>query len=230
MAKDKRFGYDNESHHLIQYKILPPSLIALRNELQKPENKDIYDYANEATTFEGSLANIAEKLDILLDGIYDVPDLCDVLLSAMRRRGLYGTQPHLRDSRLMNVELTEKEGTVEVTARKENEVTLAPGQVENKREATTHICGWPLCHRRVPVAHFLCQTHLWAIPAKMRGTLWATYREGQHNDSASFRAIRDEFKAWALKSDQYAKEAKGREDLNIPPIPIAEQDSVPEQK
>lgn len=228
MAKDKQFGYDNESHHLVELKIAPASLIALRNELQKPENKDISDYAIQGNSFEDCLARIATCLDIVLDGIYDVPDLCDVLMKAMRGRHTFVSQPHLRDPRLMNVELVEKEGTVEMIQKHESEaITIAPSEVVDVTESKKHTCGWPLCHRKVPVTHFLCQTHLWAIPAKMRGTLWAAYREGQHNDSASFRAIRDEFKAWALKSDQYAKEAKEREGLNIPPIPVTDQGSEP---
>lgn len=123
------YGYDNETHHLIQIKVPPPSLIALRDELAKPENKDISDYAIQGTTFEECVGRIAEKLDILLDGLYDGADLCDLLVSAMRSRGSFKTQPHLRDKRLMNVELTETEGEVTVTPLEENEVTLAPSEV-----------------------------------------------------------------------------------------------------
>lgn len=137
------YGYDNETHHLIQIKVPPPSLIALRDELAKPENKDISDYAIQGNTFEECVGRIAEKLDILLDGLYDGADLCDLLVSAMRSRGTHLAQPHKRDSRLVNAELVETENEVTVTQIEDNAVTLAPSQLTEVKDCGPNLMNCP---------------------------------------------------------------------------------------
>lgn len=104
----------------------PDSLVALRKELQK--HPDICEACSVPTirTFEETLAVIAMKLDIALDGSYDVGPLCEVLVSALRNRGKFNTVPHLRDSRLLDVEMLEKEGEVEIVQRDRNVETLVP--------------------------------------------------------------------------------------------------------
>lgn len=112
------YGQDLSIHHLLEIREPPPSVIALRVELAQPQHKDIYDAAIKEPTFERVLAKIGERLDILLDGEYDASELCDVLVTALKNRSLKGSgsSPHKRDSRLLNVELVErdKEVTVEV--------------------------------------------------------------------------------------------------------------------
>jgi hypothetical protein len=79
-------GVYNNPNSLIEIKESPPGLIALRTELAKPENKDIAEIAQRETTFEGSLATIAERLNILVDGVYDVEPLCQKLAEEMKKR------------------------------------------------------------------------------------------------------------------------------------------------
>lgn len=114
MADNNGYGSTKNEHHLILEKFTPESLVALRTELARPCNRDISERAARESTFEGALATIGECLDIALDGVYDVAELCDVLASAMRKRHLHGSQPHLRDSRLVNVEMVERAGTVQL--------------------------------------------------------------------------------------------------------------------
>jgi hypothetical protein len=116
----KRWGVDHETHHLLEVRVPPPSIIALREELDKlglshdPKDKEMYEYVRSGVNFESCIANLAERLDIVLDGLYDAAELCDVLVSALRRKNMYHNQPHLRDERLVNVELVEREDTVTV--------------------------------------------------------------------------------------------------------------------
>jgi hypothetical protein len=119
-------GATKNDHHLILEKFTPESLVALRSELAEPHNSDIFNRAIKEPTFEGALATIAECLDIVLDGMYDVPDLCAVLAAAMRQRHSHGSQPHLRDQRLRNVEMVEREGTVVLEEVADGIVTVAP--------------------------------------------------------------------------------------------------------
>lgn len=103
-------GY-HSPHHLIEIKEPPASVVALRKELEKPENRDIYDYASQGTDFADCMGRIALKLSIALDGEYDGADLCGMLVNAMRARKVAdGTgRPHLGDSRLVEAEIVEKE-------------------------------------------------------------------------------------------------------------------------
>lgn len=104
----KNFGHDLDTHHLISLKQPPPSMIALRNELALPSNKDIYDEAIKGKNIEESLGTVAARLDILLDGTYDMEALCNVLMTALKSRYGYKNQPHLRDSRLVSAEIVER--------------------------------------------------------------------------------------------------------------------------
>lgn len=130
--KQKNWGQDLHTHYLLEIREPPPSLIALRSELASPENKDIYDAAIKETTFEAVLGTIASKLDIALDGLYDVPDLCDLLANVLRNRNMPGTsnQPHLRDRRLLNVEMVEKDKDVELVRVSD----LGPGTLVGEKE------------------------------------------------------------------------------------------------
>lgn len=67
-------------------KEVPPEMIELRNELYN--HQDVYQEAVKGNSFEESLGKIATKLNIALDGLYDVPDLCKLLLGALRNRNV----------------------------------------------------------------------------------------------------------------------------------------------
>lgn len=86
----------------------PASLIALREEL--PKHPLIYVEAQKGRNFEECLATIAYMLDIALDGMYDVEDLCDLLVKELKRVGAIsvdGTSVAKKDSRLVAVTLVE---------------------------------------------------------------------------------------------------------------------------
>lgn len=105
-------GTDNDTHYLIQLKEAPDSLIALREELLK--HPDICEYAVQGDTFEDCLGRIALKLDIALDGMYDIQPLCAMLVSVLRKRHMFGANPHLRHKGLISAELVETEKGVEL--------------------------------------------------------------------------------------------------------------------
>lgn len=117
-------GYDNDTHYLIQIKEPPASIIALREEL--PKHPNIYGEAQKGNTFEECLGIIAAKLDIVLDGLYDADDLCQLLLDCLRKRHMFPDSPHLRSSKLRDVELIEREGTVEINERDREQLTITP--------------------------------------------------------------------------------------------------------
>lgn len=99
----------------IHYKPTPESLIALRNEL--PRHKDIYEKANKGDSFEECLAIIAAELRIVLDGLYDAAELCDLLVSELKRRHLIvlaGYEDATADPRLVPVRLVESKDTVKI--------------------------------------------------------------------------------------------------------------------
>lgn len=116
-------GYD-DSHHLVAIHQPPASLIALREELVY--HPDIFEYAALGVDFEDVLGRIALKLDIALDGVYDVEPLCAVLVEAMRKRRFFPGNPSLRHKDLMDVELVEKEGKIELQERNRMVDTIVP--------------------------------------------------------------------------------------------------------
>ena len=118
----KNYGYDNDTHHLIQIRQPPPSIIALREEL--PKHPDIYNEAIQGNTFEECIGIIAARLDVVLDGIYDPEPLCTMLVDVLRKRHMYGSNPSLRHSDLVDVELVERENSVEVVKRDRTTITI----------------------------------------------------------------------------------------------------------
>lgn len=79
-------GLYNNPNPYVEIKEPPPGLVALRTELAKPENADILKIAAYETTIEGSLATIAEKLGIIVDGVYDMHPLCEMLTKTLKDR------------------------------------------------------------------------------------------------------------------------------------------------
>lgn len=66
----------------------PASLVALREELALPQNMQVFDYAILGRNFEECLARVALMVGIAVDGYYDVPELCDVLVTALKKRSV----------------------------------------------------------------------------------------------------------------------------------------------
>jgi hypothetical protein len=110
------------SDERIEHKEPPASLVALRDEL--PKHPLIYNEAIKGRNFEECLATIAYMLDIALDGMYDVADLCDLLVTELRRIGTIsvdGTSVAKKDPRLVAATLVEmkdriviERGTLEI--------------------------------------------------------------------------------------------------------------------
>lgn len=124
----KSYGYHTPLPTLL-IKEPPASLLALRTELALPANIDIYQASFKGASFEDCIGIIAAKLDIALDGDYEPDKLCEVLVEAMRARGRFASQPHLRAAGLVAVELEEKEGEVEIKEIKESDGTIIAGIV-----------------------------------------------------------------------------------------------------
>jgi hypothetical protein len=121
-------GYDKDTHYLLSIHEPPASLVALRIELVK--HPDIYLAAQKSSTFEESLAIIGEKLDIVLDGDYDVEPLCAMLVDCLRKRGRHKDSPHLRHASLIDAEIIETEKGITLATRDRGVSTeLPPGSV-----------------------------------------------------------------------------------------------------
>lgn len=97
----KKFGYKNE-HHLIQEKVIPEELQQLAHLLLLPRYKGVRDKAIEGRTFEECIGIIAAFYDIALDGEYDVPEICKILVQFMT-----GHKSVVKE--LIPVELVERE-------------------------------------------------------------------------------------------------------------------------
>jgi hypothetical protein len=111
-------GNDYDSHYLLAIKEVPTSLIELRREMGY--HPDICAIAIKEDTFSTVLASIALQLDIALDGTYDVGPLCEMLVEALRSKRFNTVSratPHLRSSKLMNVELVETASEITLVER-----------------------------------------------------------------------------------------------------------------
>lgn len=98
---DPAYGYKNE-HHLIQEKVAPQEVQQLANLLLLPRYKGIRDKAIEGSTFEECIGIIAAFYDIALDGQYDIPEVCKMLVQVMT-----GHKSVVKE--LIPVELVERE-------------------------------------------------------------------------------------------------------------------------
>lgn len=127
VVKGKRWGYNMDVPNAI-IKEIPDSLLALRTEL--PMHPDIYEYAIKGLNFEDCCARIAEKLDIVVDGVYDGDKLCAVLVEALRKRRFHGLAPHLRVPGLVAAEIVETAKGVSL-----ERVTTEVGVIASSAEA-----------------------------------------------------------------------------------------------
>ena len=104
----KTFGTDHTTHHLLEIREPPPSIVVLRNLLHLPANEDILRASMQAGTFEEAMATIAMWLGIVIDGVYDAAILADVLATALSKRKLGSElRPHILDPRLSSAEILE---------------------------------------------------------------------------------------------------------------------------
>lgn len=117
-------GTDDTTHHLILIKEPPASLVALRKELAF--HPDICSEAVKGNSFQEVLGIICLQLDIAVDGLYDVEPFCAMLVEVLRKRRFFSSSPHLRHKDLVDVELVEREGTVELVERDRNVSTQLP--------------------------------------------------------------------------------------------------------
>jgi hypothetical protein len=117
-------GHDLDTHHLLELREPGANLRALREELQY--HPDITAAAVAGQTFEECLAIIGIKLDIALDGDYDVEDLCGVLVSAMRNRRFHPGNPSLRAAGLVDIEMVETSDSISVVHRDRSIETTLP--------------------------------------------------------------------------------------------------------
>lgn len=137
--EEHNWGTDHFTHHLLEIREPPPSIVELRNLLQEPQHADILADAQKATSFSEAIGTIAARLDIALDGSYDVDGLCRVLCTCLRGRFTNNSTPHLRSPELVNVELHETEDEVKLVEAFENTIDANP--------ASEH--AWTLYMQRV---------------------------------------------------------------------------------
>jgi hypothetical protein len=134
MSNEKKDAGYKDEHHLIEERVPPPSVIALREEMALPHNKDIYDEVIKGRNFEECLGILAAKLDIVLDGLYDASSLCEVLFLALKNRKEFGAQPHLRVPGLVQAEIQETAKEIKLV-RANNAPMVAREETKKKAEA-----------------------------------------------------------------------------------------------
>lgn len=129
-------GSDHDTHHLLDIREMPASLIELRKELGY--HPDITDKAQHGETFAECLAIICTSLDIVVDGVYDIGPFCEMLLVALRARrfGYSNVLSHKMLS-LVPAEIVETAEGITLQRRDENVSTILPEGaivVEDKKE------------------------------------------------------------------------------------------------
>lgn len=116
-AARKALAASNQAH--IKEDV-PKELELLRHELTQPQHRNIFVAAQMETTFEAALGTVAAKLNIALDGLYDVPDLCGMLYRALQARPVDHVQaPPLPE--LQTVELVETDQEIHLLPVYDNE-------------------------------------------------------------------------------------------------------------
>jgi hypothetical protein len=102
-------GLGRKRNALMTYhEMLPPEILALQQELKNWPM--ISEEAQATKSIEECLGTIAARLGILLDGMYDVPKLCEMLtkrLYEMRTTAIYVPSTELTEVRI-------KEGANEI--------------------------------------------------------------------------------------------------------------------
>lgn len=116
-------------------KEIPQSLIKLREMLQLPAFFNISSKAQKEPTFEMSLGSIAADLNILLEGDYNVEDLCSMLCEALTNSTKAGTvdSPQLLSSKLIAAKIEETENALNIEFAK-----LPAAKTADAKSVTMH--------------------------------------------------------------------------------------------
>lgn len=153
----------------LEIKFLPPELVELRKEIIK--HSDILAVVQNAKTFEDGLGGIAAKLNIALDGLYDVPDLCRLLIDALHNRnvdralapniaGLQSVEMVETDKEISLLPVTDADWSKEFAHKKDSAGSLPPYTVCSGCKTEFDCCseracgkgeeveqlGWPVGH------------------------------------------------------------------------------------
>lgn len=128
MTEDRKWGTDHSTHHLLEIREPPPSIVELRNLLQEPQHADILADASKGRDFNESIGIIAARLDVALDGDYDADGLCRMLCTCLRGRFTNVSTPHLRAEGLVNAKLEETEDELRLVEAIENTIDPAAGE------------------------------------------------------------------------------------------------------
>jgi hypothetical protein len=88
--------------------------------------------------------------------------------------------------------------------------------VRSQGQTRDHHCHWPGCEKPVPPAMWGCRGHWFALPAKLRAKVWATFRPGQEvngTPSEAYMKVANEVQAWirVREKDEHAARASADE-------------------
>lgn len=75
--------------------------------------------------------------------------------------------------------------------------------VRSQGQTRAHHCHWPGCTKQVPPAMWGYSPHWFALPARLRARIWATYKPGQEvllTPSAEYLAAADAAQKWIALS------------------------------
>lgn len=114
-AKSIQESRYTNNHHLIQEKIIPDSLVALRTELDHMAHFHIALRAKKEKDFEGAIGQIAACLSIALDGSYEPDNLFSMLVDALRAKR--NGSPYIPPEGIMT-DLEERENSIELKENK----------------------------------------------------------------------------------------------------------------
>ena len=78
--------HDLSTHHLLEFKHPGDAIIALAEELDRPQNRDLRSNAQKQPTFELVLAQLGADLGVIFDGNYDADFIAAVLVKHMKMR------------------------------------------------------------------------------------------------------------------------------------------------
>lgn len=82
------------------------------------------------------------------------------------------------------------------------------------RITTLHKCPWPDCRELVPVIHWGCKPHWFALPRRFRERIWKEYRRGQgvrRLPTLAYLAVAREVQAWIVEQIKCRRARSARE-------------------
>lgn len=139
---NKPIGTYLDAHPLLEIKMDADELIAFREELALPRNKDIYNLTlAQANTVEEVWGMVAAACGIALDGNYDPLQLMKMLTTAMQNRGkiVQIIDPNLKEVRafktgqdqIMLIDAGESFGTISPTQAGEGPYTICDSCIDS---------------------------------------------------------------------------------------------------